>query len=35
MFQLLDTAKMKKKDLATDFICGMRESEKSKVKPKL
>ena len=25
----------KKDDLATDFICGMRESEESKVKPKL
>ena len=26
---------MKKNGLATDFICGMRESEESKVKPKL
>ena len=31
---MLDTAKMKKDDLATDFICGTRESEESKVKPK-
>ena len=34
-FQLLDAAKMKKDDLTTDFICGMREREESKVKPKL
>ena len=34
-FQLIDTAKMKNDDLATDFTCGMRESEKSLVKPKL
>ena len=31
---MLDTAKIKKY-LAADFICGMRESEESKVKPKL
>ena len=29
---MLDTAKMKKDDSATDFICGMRESEESKVR---
>ena len=32
---MLDTAKMKKDDLATSFICGMREREESKVKHKL
>ena len=35
MFQLLDTAEMKKYGLATDFIGGMREREESKVNPKL
>ena len=29
----LDAAIMEKNDLATDFICDMRESEESKVKP--
>ena len=32
---MLDTAKMKKNDLAIDFICGMKESEESKAKSKL
>ena len=32
---MLGTAKMKKDDLATDFICGMRESEETKMKPKV
>ena len=35
MFRLLDTAKMKNDDSATDFSCGMRESEESKMKPEL
>ena len=34
-FSCLIRRRWKKEDLATDFICGMRERKESKVKPKL